>query len=151
MGMTAEPPSTESVSRDLESLRNLELPSDARQSRLVKASVLLIAVAIILAISGLIYAVVVLVKDKNDLEDRLSCLRTPSVEYDKRIGQGVNLMVELQLGLTDALSAVGTNDEQTLQQAIVALQQAKDDGVIVQQNIDKAIKDREQSIQTCDK
>jgi hypothetical protein len=113
--------------------------------------VLLIAVAIILAISGLIYAVVVLVKDKNDLEDRLSCLRTPSVEYDKRIGQGVNLMVELQLGLTDALSAVGTNDEQTLQQAIVALQQAKDDGVIVQQNIDKAIKDREQSIQTCDK
>ena len=151
MGMTGESTSSESLRDDLESLRTLELPKDNPPTKLVKASVFLIVVAIVLAVSGLLYAVVVLAKSKSDLESQLSCLRAPSVEYDKRIGEGVNLMVELQLGLTDALSAVGTDDPATLQEAIVTLQQTKNDGALVQQNIDKAIKDREQSIQTCDK
>jgi hypothetical protein len=138
----------DTIKNDLASLRHLELPQD-HDSNLVKFSVLLICVAIVAAVIGLIYSVIVLSGDKGDLQDQLTCFRESSVEYEKRIGEGVSLLVELDLRLSDALIAVGTQSEEDLAAALQGMSELQEEGRVVQGRIDQAIAARENAADQC--
>jgi hypothetical protein len=145
------------VTTDLQKLANLELPdkSDRHGRAVVKWTILCLTLLLLSCVGGLIYALRASLQREGALSTSLGCVRASAYVYESAVVDSINLLVDLDVPITEALIAVAQGEEEEL---IAAVSEA--DKVVngvgsgksvieVKANLDLAIKARQTALDKC--
>lgn len=139
------------ITNDLKSLAELQLPhtEDGRGKQIVKITVLLLATCLLSSLGVVTYALVASLHREDNLKNELGCVRTSAVQIDRRLGEGMSVLVDNDSTLMSALNAVAKDDPDGLDAALVHVDTQIAAGDIAKNNLDKAIEDREAALTQC--
>lgn len=139
------------VTKDLESLANLELPDkkDRWGRHIVKITILCFSILILACVAGLWVALQASLEREDSLNTSLACVRESSYEYDDAIGNAVKLLVDMDVPLHRALIAVGRQDHDGLVAALEEADVAVANVDEIKTKIDQAVTARRVAVEGC--
>lgn len=138
-------PTTVSVASDWERLRRLEIPPGG--SRAVRVTVLIGVVTLLVAVCGLVFALIWTRANEEQTQQQLACSRESAVEFDSAIGESVELIV-LQLDVINGLVvAISADDQAAVAGELARLDQIDAASTIAR--LGKAVEARDASLAKC--
>lgn len=139
------------VMSDLKALANLELPrnTDDRGRNIVKLTLLLFSVMVLASFAVVTVALFASLARENDLKNEIGCVRTSSVLIDRRMSEGVSLVIDQNTIVLEGLEDVVVNDTEHLGELLSVVPELAENGRTAQQNLDEAIAAREEALINC--
>lgn len=139
------------VGKDLEALANLELPQKPNKAgkNIVKVTIMCFAITILASLTTVTYALITSRNRENGLQNEVTCVRASSVLLDRRLGEGLSVIIDNN-GIV--LTALGELIQKTPEQFEAALAQIRDQiaaGEVAKSNLDDAIEARETTLTEC--
>jgi hypothetical protein len=139
------------VTTDLQRLVNLELPPkhDRWGRGVVKFTIACAVLTVLVCVFGLVFALRGSLNRESQLSDSLQCVRESSTEFDTALGEAVNLIVDMDVPITQALIAVALNDHDGLLLAVQDADELVRSADAIKDNIDIAIQARKTALEKC--
>ena len=139
------------VTEDLKSLASLELPprKDRTGRNIVKVTILCFSITILAALGTVTYALFASLSRESDLKQEIGCVRESAVLVDRRVAEGLSIVIDNDNTVLFALDGVAKNDQSQLQSALGDVPQRIQNGATAQSNLDVAIEAREQALIEC--
>lgn len=147
------------VTKDLQDLVNLELPpkSEPFGRNVVKITILCFAILLLTCVAGLVYALRASTHREDALNESLQCVRRSAFVYESAIGDGVKLIVDLDVPITKALLALESGNQIGLDSALLEIERTIDgDGTAdypgsenIKKSIDSAVQGRRNALDEC--
>ena len=139
------------VTHDLKLLAEIEIPpkSDPVGRNVVKLTILCFAVLLVACVGGLVYALKASTTREDNLNRSLQCVRASAYEYESAVGDAVKLLVDLNIPITEGLTAFGRDDIDGLQAALAHADESIIAGSEIKEEIELAIQARQVALSEC--
>lgn len=139
------------VSHDLRALAEMQLPpkSEPVGRNLVKLTILLFSITILTSLTTVTYALFASIDREAQLKTELSCVRKSAVVLDRRISEGVSVLIDSNGIVLGALNGVAVDDPELLHTYLSEVPNIVTAGEEAQANLDVAVAARELALKEC--
>lgn len=139
------------ISNDLKALAEMELPpkNDKVGRHVVKVTILCFAITIFASLLTVTYALVASLSREKSLEQEISCVRQSAVLVDRRLGEGISVVIDNNSVVLYALEGVALDNPAQLDEALAEVEVRLQAGEVAKSNLDSAIEAREAALAEC--